>query len=169
MYHDLTAVGYLGQDPEMRYTPSGTAVANFSLATNRKYKDSSGQTVEETCWFRVSAWGKLAENVNNYLHKGSQVLVTGTLRPDPATGGPKVFARNDGSAGASYEINASTIRFLDRAGQNTQQSQAAPQTVPVQQPVQQAQGPHYIPAQPAQPAQQVQYQNPQGPIEEIQV
>ena len=58
MYHTIIIVGNLGRDPEMRYTPSGQAVTNFSVATNRKYTNSDGQSVEETIWFRISAWGK---------------------------------------------------------------------------------------------------------------
>lgn len=112
MYHQLTIVGYLGSDPEMRYTPSGQAVTSFSVATSRKYTNNSGQQVDETTWFRVSVWGAQAEACNQYLTKGRPVLVTGNLRPDPQTGNPRTFSRNDGSIGASYEVNANTVRFL---------------------------------------------------------
>ena len=105
-------IGYLGADPEMRFTPSGQPVANFSVAANRKYKNAAGDEVKETAWFKVSAWGKLAEVCNNYLHKGSQVYVEGRLVVDPATGGPRIWTRQDGSPAASFEINAATVRFL---------------------------------------------------------
>lgn len=112
MYQRITIVGNLGRDPEMRFTPSGQAVTNINVATNRRYTNSNGERVEETAWFRVSVWGNQAEAVNQYLQTGSRVLVEGRLRPDPETGGPRVFTRNDGSAGASYEISAFRVVFL---------------------------------------------------------
>ncbi len=95
----------------MRYTPNGQAVTSFSIATNRSYQGANGEQVKETIWFRISAWGKLAETCNTYLHKGSKVLVEGRLQPDKATGGPRIWEK-DGRRGASYEITASTVRFL---------------------------------------------------------
>jgi single-strand DNA-binding protein len=113
MYQKIIVVGNLGGDPEMRYMPNGTAVTNFSLATNRRWNDrNTGQPVDETTWFRVSVWGKRAEVANQYLQKGSRVLVEGRLRPDPATGGPRTFTRQDGTVGASYEINADNFSFV---------------------------------------------------------
>ncbi len=112
MYQKIVIVGNLGRDPEMRYTPSGQPVTNFSMATNRKWTNTDGTPGEETIWFRVTAWGKLGETCNQYLSKGRQVLVEGRLRPDPATGGPRVWTRQDGTAGASFEITANTVRFL---------------------------------------------------------
>lgn len=112
MYQKIIIVGNLGSDPEMRYMPDGTAVTNFSVATNRKWTDGNGAPQEEVTWFRVTTWRKLAENCNQYLAKGRKVLVEGQLKPDPATGGPKTFVRHDGTVGASYEIQASTVRFL---------------------------------------------------------
>ena len=112
MYHTLILVGNLGRDPEMRYTPSGQAVTNFSVATSRQYSDSNGQQVKETIWFRVSAWGKQAETCNQYLKKGSKVLVEGRLVPDLNTGGPKIFSRKDGTQSSSYEVSATTVRFM---------------------------------------------------------
>ena len=78
MYHTIIIVGNLGRDPEMRYTPSGQAVTNFSVATNRQYTASSGESVKETTWFRISAWGRLAETTNQFLRKGSR-HVTGSI------------------------------------------------------------------------------------------
>ena len=112
MYQKIIIAGNLGRDPEMRYTPSGQAVTNFSVATNRQYTASDGQLVKETTWFRVSAWGKLAETCNQYLRRGSKVLVEGRLNADPSSGGPRVYTRQDGSTGSSFEITADTIRFL---------------------------------------------------------
>lgn len=110
-YHTIIIVGNLGRDPEMRYLPSGQPVTNLSVAANRKYTDSNGQLVKETVWFRVSVWGKQAETCNQYLRKGSQVLVEGRLQPDLQTGGPRIWQGQNGP-GASYEVVASTVRFL---------------------------------------------------------
>ena len=112
MYHTIIIVGNLGKDPEMRYTPSGQAVTNFSVATNRQYTGSDSQAVKETIWFRVSTWGKLAETCNQYLKRGRSVLIEGRLTPDKDTGGPRIWTRQDGTAGASFEVTANTVRFL---------------------------------------------------------
>ncbi len=113
MYQKIVIVGNLGGDPEMRYMPDGTAVTNFSVATNRRWTDgASGEPREETTWFRVSVWGKQAETANQYLNRGSKVLVEGRIKPDPATGGPRTFTRQDGTVGASFEITAEGVRFL---------------------------------------------------------
>lgn len=112
MYQKLILIGNLGRDPEMRYTPDGKAVTSFSMATSRKYNDK-----EETTWFRVSVWGKQAEACNQYLTKGSKVLVEGRLRPDSNTGAPQVFQKKDGSWGSSYEVFADTVRFLSARGE----------------------------------------------------
>ena len=111
-FQTIVIAGHLGRDPEMRYTPAGQAVTNFNLAANRQYTDSSGQVVKETTWFRVSAWGKTAENCNQYLHKASLVLVEGRLVCDPETGGPQLYTRQDGSPATSFEVSANTVRFL---------------------------------------------------------
>lgn len=114
MYQKLVIVGRLGRDPEMRYTPTGQAVTSFSVATDRQYSDQSGKPVKETVWFRVSAWGKLAETCNTYLQKGKLVLVEGRLTVDSKTGGPRVWTGQDGQARASYEVSAQTVKFLSQ-------------------------------------------------------
>lgn len=111
-YHTIILVGNLGRDPEMRYTPSGQAVTNFSVAVNDNYTNSNGEKVERTIWVRVSTWGRQAETCNQYLKKGRKVLVEGRLNADSATGGPRVWSRQDGTPSASYEVSASTVRFL---------------------------------------------------------
>lgn len=112
MYQQIILVGNLGSDPEMRYLPDGTAVTNFSLATNRKWKDGrTGQMQEETTWWRISVFGAQAEACNQYLGKGRSVLVEGRLRPGD-NGSPRVWQRQDGTWGASYELTATTVRFL---------------------------------------------------------
>lgn len=115
-FHTVIIVGNLGRDPEMRYTPSGQPVTSFSVASSRSYNNTNGEKVDETIWFRVTAWGKLAETCNQYLHKGSKVLVEGRLTPDK-NGGPRVWTKQDGTPGASFEINASTVRFLSTRGE----------------------------------------------------
>ena len=110
MFHTIIIVGNVGRDPEMRYTPSGAAVTSFSVATSRNYK-SQGQTVKETIWFRITCWGRQAEYASNYVRKGHKILVEGRLVADPA-GNPRVFTRSDGTAAASFEINASNLQLL---------------------------------------------------------
>jgi len=114
MYQKLVIVGRLGRDPEMRYTPTGQAVTSFSVATDRQYSDQSGKPVKETVWFKVTAWGKLAETCNTYLQKGKLVLIEGRLTVDSKTGGPRVWTGQDGQARASYEVTAQTVKFLSQ-------------------------------------------------------
>jgi single-strand DNA-binding protein len=116
MYQTLILVGNLGKDPEMRYTPSGKPVTSFSVATSHQYTNNNGETVKETVWFRVTTWGKQAEVCNQYLKKGSKVLVEGRLTSDAATGGPRVWTGQDGAPRASFEVNANTVRFLSSRG-----------------------------------------------------
>lgn len=111
MYQKIVIVGNLGQDPEMRYTQYGDPVTNLSVATNRTYK-SGDETKKETLWFRVSVWGNQAEPCQQYLRKGSKVLVEGMLQGDDS-GNPRTYKRNDGSYGASFDVRASTVQFLD--------------------------------------------------------
>jgi len=112
MYHKVIIAGYLGRDPEMRYTSGGTPVTNFSVATSRRWTGQDGEQREETVWWRVSVWGRQAEVANEYLFKGRPVLVEGTMVPDPQTGGPRLWTGQDGQVRASYEIRADTVRFL---------------------------------------------------------
>jgi single-strand DNA-binding protein len=112
MFQQITIVGYLGNDPVMRFTPSGQAVTGFSVAASRSYTNNSGQKIDETTWFRISVWRTLAETCNQYLKKGNPVLVIGRLRPDQQSGGPRLFTRKDGSTGASFDVTAQNVRFL---------------------------------------------------------
>jgi single-strand DNA-binding protein len=113
MFHTVIIAGYLGRDPEMRYLPSGTPVTNFSVASNRRWTGQDGQSREETIWFRISAFGRLAETCNQYLSKGRAVLVEGNLRPDD-NGNPRTWTGQDGATRASFEVRAQTVRFLGR-------------------------------------------------------
>ena len=117
MWQTLIFIGNLGREPEMRYMPNGQPVTTLSVATNRQYTNANGESVKETTWFKVSVFGKQAESCNTYLHKGSKVLVEGRLQPDPASGGPRIWKRQDGSSGASFDVAASTVRFLTPKGE----------------------------------------------------
>ena len=124
-FHTIVIAGRLGREPEMRYSPAGQAVTNFNLAANRQFTDSNSQVVKETTWFRISVWGKTAENCNQYLHKGSLVLVEGRLVCDPETGGPRLYSRKDGTPGTAFEVSASTVRFLSIQENHEDESEPA--------------------------------------------
>jgi single-strand DNA-binding protein len=113
MYQYTVIVGNVGRDPEMRYTGSGVAVCDFSVAVNRRWRDSqSNETREKTTWFRVTAWRALAETVNQYVHKGMRILVTGEVDAS-------AWVDNDGQARATLEITARDIKFLSRRDEDT--------------------------------------------------
>src|SRR3990172_12825676 len=98
MYSKTIVVGHLGRDPELRYTQAGDGVCSFSVATSRKYTNKVGEKIEETTWFKVAVWGKMGEACQEYLKKGSLVLVEGELQADKSTGGPKVYEKKDGTS-----------------------------------------------------------------------
>lgn len=116
MYHKIFIVGNLGRDPELRYTSSGQAVANFNVASHRAWTDGNGQKQAQTIWWRVSVFGKQAESCNMYLQKGRQVLIEGRLNPDPETGGPRLWTGQDGAVRASFDVTAVDVRFLGGRG-----------------------------------------------------
>ena len=107
-FNKITIVGNLGRDPELRYTPQGTAVCQFSVATNERRRDKSGEQQDITTWFRVTAWGKQAENVSKYLSKGRRVYVEGRLHMEEWTD-------REGKTRQTLEVNASDVQFLDSA------------------------------------------------------
>lgn len=102
-------VGNLGKDPELRYTASGTAVANFSLATTERYKDREGQTQEKTEWHNIVVWRQLAEICGKYLQKGKQVYIEGRIQT-------RAYDDKDGNKRYITEIVADQMRMLGRAG-----------------------------------------------------
>ncbi|HZS93669.1 MAG TPA: single-stranded DNA-binding protein [Chloroflexota bacterium] len=104
-------VGNLGRDPEMRYTPSGTAVTNFSVATSRRWTDREGQQREETQWFNVDCWGKLAETANQFLSKGRQVFIEGRISLD------EWDDRNTGEKRARLKVSATDLVLLGTRGE----------------------------------------------------
>jgi len=99
-------IGNLGDDPELRYTGSGTAVCNMSLATNETYTDSDGNEVQNTEWHDVVAWGRLGEICNEYLNKGSQVYFEGKLQT-------RSWEDRDNNTRYSTEVKAQEMMFLD--------------------------------------------------------
>ena len=105
----IMIIGYLGTDPEMRYSPNGNPITSFRMATSRSYATADGERHQETEWFRVVAWNQLAEQCNQYLVKGRRAYVEGRLHQDQWTG-------NDGQARSTNEIIANRVMFLDRPG-----------------------------------------------------
>ena len=105
----MMVIGNLGADPDMRYTANGNPVTSFSLATSRTYTTGDGERHEETEWFKIVAWSRLAETCNQYLTKGKKVYVEGRLKSSQWTG-------QDGQARFTNEIHASQVLFLDRPG-----------------------------------------------------
>ncbi len=99
-------IGNLGQDPELRYTGSGTAVCNLRIATNESYKDRDGNLVDKTEWHNVVAWDRLAEICNEYLQKGSQIYFEGSLQT-------RSWEDRDGNTRYTTEVKAREMMFLD--------------------------------------------------------
>lgn len=104
-FNKIIVVGNLGRDPELRYTPQGTAVCNFSLATNEKKRDKAGELQDVTTWFRVTLWRQQAENAAKYLTKGSPVYVEGRLRVEEWTD-------RDGNGRYTLEVQGTEMHFL---------------------------------------------------------
>lgn len=106
-FNKITIIGYLGRDPELRYTPQGTAVGRLSVATTKKKKSIAGKVEDITTWFRVTLWGKQAELAEQYLAKGSQVYIDGELYVEE-------YADREGAIHKSVEVTANAIQFIDR-------------------------------------------------------
>jgi single-strand DNA-binding protein len=111
-FNKITCVGHIGNDPEMRYTPPGKPVTSFNVASNDQYTNDQGETVKVTTWFRRISWDKMAEVHNQYLKKGSKVLIEGKLRPDIRTGRPEIWTRQDGSMAADFNVTVKELYFL---------------------------------------------------------
>ncbi len=103
-------IGNAGADPELRYTPGGTAVSNFSIATNESWTNSSGERQERTEWHRIVVWGRLAEICNQYLRKGSKVYIEGKLQTSSWEG-------QDGLKRYTTEVVARDMQLLDSRGE----------------------------------------------------
>ena len=103
-------LGNLGKDPELRYTPNGSPVANFTLATNEAWKDKDGNKQEHTEWHRIVIWGKLAEVAGEYLRKGGQVYLEGGIRS-------RTYKDRDGNEKSTSEIRVDNMVMLGRKGE----------------------------------------------------
>jgi single-strand DNA-binding protein len=114
-FNKITIVGNLGRDPELRYTPQGNAVCNFSVATNEKRRDRNGEMQDVTTWFRITLWGKQAENASKYLTKGSPVYVEGRLKVEEWTD-------RDGKGRYTLEVNATDMQFISGGGRGDEMS-----------------------------------------------
>lgn len=101
-------MGTLGNDPELKYTASGQAVCNFSVATSENYKDKSGNKQTKTEWHKIVVWGATAENCNKHLHKGSKVLLEGSLQT-------RSWEDSNGAKRYTTEVVAKTVQFLGKS------------------------------------------------------
>jgi single-strand DNA-binding protein len=108
-------LGHLGADPDLRYTPSGTAVCNLRVATNESWKDKQGQLQSRTEWHRIVIWGKLAETAGEYLAKGRQVHIIGNLRT-------RQWKDRDNTVRFTTEIHCRELSFIGARGENQRQA-----------------------------------------------
>jgi single-strand DNA-binding protein len=118
-YNKVLLMGNLTKDPELRYTPQGTAVANLRLAVNRKYRSKDQELKEEVCFITAVVWNKQAETCNQYLHKGSSVFVEGRLQS-------RSWEDNAGAKRSVIEVRAERVQFMGAPGQAKAASQAVP-------------------------------------------
>jgi single-strand DNA-binding protein len=115
-FNKIILIGNLGQDPELRYTPSGVAVCSFSLATNEKRRDNTGEMQDVTTWFRVTLWREKAENASKYLEKGRPVYIEGRLRLSEWTD-------RDNNTRQTLEVTGTEMQFI--GGRSNELSAAA--------------------------------------------
>lgn len=116
-FNKITIIGNLGRDPELRYTPQGTAVCDFSVAVNDRKRDKAGEWQDVTTWFKITFWGKQAENASKYLTKGRQVYIEGRLQVEEWTD-------RDGNNRHTLAVQGADIQFLggDGRGEGNEQS-----------------------------------------------
>ncbi len=110
-------IGRLTRDPELRYVPSGKAVANLGLATSRVFTTQAGERKEEVCFVRIVVWGRQAENCSQYLNKGSQIFVEGRLQS-------RSWEAEDGAKRSTLEVVARRVQFLDKVGKPVEGKEA---------------------------------------------
>ncbi len=108
-FNKIILVGNLGRDPELRYTPGGDAVCDFSMATNERKKDKSGEFQDVPTWFRVTLWGKQAENASKFLAKGRQVYIEGRVSLEEWTD-------RDGNTRQTLNVHGTDMRFIGSRG-----------------------------------------------------
>ena len=106
MFQQVTLIGYVGTEPEMRYTPSGVPVTTFNLATNKKWTGADGQAHEQTVWWRIHCWRKTAEVAAKFVTKGKLLMVQGEQDA------PNAYIDRDGKPRASLEVQASTLKLM---------------------------------------------------------
>ena len=104
-FNKIILVGNLGRDPELRYTPQGTPVCSFTMATNERRKDKAGEMQDQTTWFKVTLWGRQAETASQYLAKGRPVYIEGRLRIEEWTD-------RDGKPRPTLEVHATDMQFI---------------------------------------------------------
>jgi len=115
----MLVIGNVGSDPEMRYTSGGKSVTSFSVATSENYTKGNGEKVEETVWFKVTCWDKLAETVNQYVHKGMLLYVEGHIELDEWQG-------QDGENRSRMAITATRVLCLSKRDNTRESSKPAP-------------------------------------------
>jgi single-strand DNA-binding protein len=108
-FNKIIIVGYLGRDPELRYTPQGTAVCDFSVATTERRKDKGGEPQDFTTWFKVTMWARQAEVASQYLTKGKQVYVEGRLSQ-------REWQDKEGTTRMSLEVHGTDLQFIGTRG-----------------------------------------------------
>ncbi|GAC1446861.1 MAG: single-stranded DNA-binding protein [Pyrinomonadaceae bacterium] len=104
-FNKIILIGNLGRDPELRYTPQGTPVCNFTLATNERRKDKNGEMQDLTTWFKITLWGRQAETASQYLTKGRPIYIEGRLRMEEWTD-------RDGQKRFTLEVHATDMQFI---------------------------------------------------------
>ena len=109
-FNKIILVGNLGRDPELRYTPQGTPVCSFTMATNERRKDRAGETQDVTTWFKITLWGRQAETASQYLTKGRPVYIEGRLRVEEWTD-------RDGRQRHTLEVQATDMQFIGGRGE----------------------------------------------------
>ena len=117
-FNKIILVGNLGRDPELRYTAQGTPVCSFSMATNERRKDKSGEMQDQTTWFRVTLWGRQAETASQYLTKGRPVYIEGRLRVEEWTD-------RDGKPRHTLEVHGTDMQFISGARSEEQLAEKA--------------------------------------------
>ncbi len=120
-FNRITLVGNLGRDPELRYTPQGTPVCSFTMATNERRRDKAGESQDVTTWFRVTLWGRQAETASQYLTKGRPIYVEGRLRVEEWTD-------KDGRSRYTLEVHATDMQFIGTRNDDATASTPAPRT-----------------------------------------
>ncbi|MFA5096254.1 MAG: single-stranded DNA-binding protein [Candidatus Omnitrophota bacterium] len=124
-YNKVLLMGNLTKDPELRYTPQGTAVANLRMAINRRYRDKNQELKEEVCFITAVVWNKQAETCNQYLHKGSSLFVEGRLQS-------RSWEDNTGAKRSVIEVRAERVQFMGGAPGKSPAQAPAPQQEPAE-------------------------------------